>query len=648
MKYRREVDGLRAVAVLPVILFHGGFGHFSGGFVGVDVFFVISGYLITTIILAEVDKGSFSLARFYERRARRILPALFTVMAVCLPLAWLALTPTDMRAFARSVLAVIAFSSNILFWRESGYFGAAAELKPLLHTWSLAVEEQYYLLFPLLLILARNVRREWLFGALAVLAACSLAVAHHAALTRPSAAFFLLPTRGWELLLGSLVAMYCAGPRTPPKAAGFLALFGLALILVAIFAFDHRTPFPGLYALVPTMGAALILLYAGPGNAAGMLLGRREFVAVGLVSYSAYLWHQPLFVFARHLSLGEPGPMVFGALTVLTFGMAAISWRWVEQPFRDRERIPQRRMVLLLSGGAALFGLFGILGSATSLHRELKIDAATERVLATAVPSPKRAACHHRRVATKRPACEYHVSPATWAAFGDSHVVELAYALADELRPFKQGVRHYSHTACPPSYKTPGAVTPCSLWTDENVELIASDPKIRHVVVAYRLNGHLFGDHERIYPALPQSVSAEVRRQRWNALVRMMQRFADAGQSVTLVLQAPELPKPVEHLALLHGLGEQDEIAGVSREWWERRNSFVQQHLIDLPGNVTVVDPAQRFCDARTCYAARDGVSLYFDDDHMSVAGAQLVAMEITKAAHLTAGQADGASPPAR
>ena len=302
MDYRREIDGLRALAVLPVIFFHAGFPTFRGGFVGVDVFFVISGYLITTIILAELEQGKFSIINFYERRARRILPALFLVMFVCLPLAWLWLLPQEMKSFSQSLVAVSAFASNVLFWRTSGYFETAAELKPLLHTWSLAVEEQYYLLFPVFLMLTWRLGKRWIVGLLACVFVVSLAAAQWNAVAKPTATFFLLPTRGWELLVGAFVALYFSKDRNKIPAKLLCEVggaVGFVLITYSIFAFDKQTPFPSFYALVPTIGTALIILYATQSTLVGQLLGNRVCVGVGLISYSAYLWHQPLFAFAR-------------------------------------------------------------------------------------------------------------------------------------------------------------------------------------------------------------------------------------------------------------------------------------------------------------------------------------------------------------
>ena len=365
MKYRREIDGLRALAVLPVILFHAGFEAFSGGFIGVDVFFVISGYLITSIILAEQEAGTFSLAGFYERRARRILPALFLVMAACLPFAWLWLVPSELKSFAQSVAAVAAFASNFLFWQETGYFDTAAELKPLLHTWSLAVEEQFYVLFPLFLMSAWHLGKRRIVGLLVLIAVVSLALAHWGASRYPAATFFLLHTRAWELALGAFTAFWFARPQRPAighRSGEIASGAGLLLILYAVFAFDRTTPFPSLHALVPTVGTALVILFATPATLAGRILGAPALVGVGLVSYSAYLWHQPLFAFARHYTLVAPGTGLLLALSLASLALAYLSWRFVEQPFRRRGFLARRTMFRLAGAASMLFIMLGAVG----------------------------------------------------------------------------------------------------------------------------------------------------------------------------------------------------------------------------------------------------------------------------------------------
>lgn len=365
MKYRREIDGLRAIAVLPVILFHAGLSIFSGGFVGVDVFFVISGYLITTIILAEMEQGKFSIVNFYERRARRILPVLFFVMLLTIFGAWHFLPPSDMKDFAQSLVAVCVFASNILFWQKSGYFDTSTELKPLLHTWSLAVEEQYYVIFPLVLLLTWRFGRRSIVVVLASAGLISLGLAQWGSIRMPTAAFYLLPARGWELLVGALAAFYLSNEARRPAGrvtSELGAITGLLLIMYAIFFYDKHTPFPGFYALVPTLGAALIILFAHQNTIIGKLIGTPVLVGIGVISYSAYLWHQPLFAFGRHGGLTEIDQTAFLLLTVVSLGLAYLSWRFIEQPFRDKTRINRTAIFIFALVGNMFFIGFGLFG----------------------------------------------------------------------------------------------------------------------------------------------------------------------------------------------------------------------------------------------------------------------------------------------
>jgi peptidoglycan/LPS O-acetylase OafA/YrhL len=363
MQYRKEIDGLRAVAVLPVILFHAGFSVFGGGYVGVDVFFVISGYLITSILIDDLEQDDFSILRFYERRARRILPALFAVMLACLPFAYMWMTPSQLEKFGQSLGAVVLFVSNWLFWQDVGYFASEVELKPLLHTWSLAVEEQYYLMFPVLLLLLWRLGRPFAFGLVMLLAAMSLLLAEWGWRNEPEINFYFTFSRFWELLAGSMCALLSAGQKQ--RSSNILGALGLALIGFSIFYYDGSTPFPSLYTVVPVAGAALIILFGDKNTWVSRLLSARGFVGIGLISYSAYLWHQPLFAFARLRSLTEPNHYLMGVLAVIAIILAWATWRWIEQPFRKSPNplLATRRSVFVASGAVgALFFSIGLAG----------------------------------------------------------------------------------------------------------------------------------------------------------------------------------------------------------------------------------------------------------------------------------------------
>lgn len=356
MNYRRDIDGLRAVAVGSVILFHAGFKVFSGGFVGVDIFFVISGFLITSIILEESRTDSFSIAGFYERRARRILPALFLVFLVSIIAAYFIFLPYDLKRFSKSLIASCGFISNIIFFNESGYFDSSVELKPLVHTWSLSIEEQFYLILPTLLILTRKLNKKT--TALLFIATClaSLLYADYRVTIKPSAAFFLIPSRFWELLLGSILAFHFSfnTKRTPNRVLSeFIGLTGLLFILYSVLMFDKQTPFPSLYSLIPTTGAALIILSDPKKSNTGKLLSCRPLVGLGLISYSTYLWHQPILAFARYSGLINANQCMRYALVAASIVAGYLSWKYIERPFRNK-KVLSRKQIFNYSLSASL------------------------------------------------------------------------------------------------------------------------------------------------------------------------------------------------------------------------------------------------------------------------------------------------------
>jgi peptidoglycan/LPS O-acetylase OafA/YrhL len=352
-RYRIEIDGLRCIAVAPVVLFHAGITAFSGGFVGVDVFFVISGYLITGILYREGLQERFSIFRFYERRIRRIFPALFAMLAVVLFASLFVLLPDEMVSLGKQIGATTLFASNLLFWSEAGYFDSDSISKPLLHTWSLAVEEQFYILFPLALWLIIRWRARLLLPAMIAVAVSSLVLSVLMLGHYPSSVFYLLPTRAYELMIGGMVAVV---PAYRGRFADPLSWAGLAAILGAVLLYNESIEFPGIAALPPCLGAAAIL-WASQGTTCGRLISNSPMRGIGLISYSLYLWHWPIIVLLG-LELGRPLPGWSIAVAIISSLLLAwLSWRYVEQPLRRTANVSR----VWVTGAVCLTG--GVLAS---------------------------------------------------------------------------------------------------------------------------------------------------------------------------------------------------------------------------------------------------------------------------------------------
>jgi peptidoglycan/LPS O-acetylase OafA/YrhL len=440
MNHRREIDGLRAVAVLPVLFFHAGLPGFSGGFIGVDVFFVISGYLITGLVLADLDAGTFSIARFYERRARRILPALFLVTFCTIPVAWVLMLPDEFRRLGESAGALALFLSNFYFLSKVDYFAPAAELQPLLHTWSLAVEEQFYLFFPPLLAWLSRRGRGVTTAVLGALFAASLLLAVWAGSENAERNFFFTGSRVWELAVGAFCAVAWHARSARPSQV--LSLAGLAMIVAAIPLFDRNTQNPGLPTLLPVVGTALVLVRGQRDTLVGALLALRPLVAIGLVSYSAYLWHFPVFALTRLALESAPPPALMAGLVVVSLGLAGASWRLVEQPFRRREPAPllaHRRDLFRVSAAVMLAWLtFGIAARETegfaalwrSQHpQQARVLDAIETAQTDVLPSDDgqcafRAEALNAEVAARLETCRARFGPGI-AVLGDSHAIDI-------------------------------------------------------------------------------------------------------------------------------------------------------------------------------------------------------------------------------
>ena len=362
INYRADIDGLRGIAVLAIVLYHSGTFQIRGGFTGVDVFFVISGFLITSILDRELTRGTFSLAGFYERRARRIIPALIATLCLAWLVSFAVLLPHDFKAFSGSLAGAVTFTSNMVFWRDTGYFAAPADTKPLLHTWSLAIEEQFYVLFPLVLVAVHRRGRRATQVVIGLIALCSFSLSLWATYHAPKAAFYLAPMRAWELMLGSLVALEAFPAPARQSTADCLTALGLGLVLCGLFVVSPTSAFPGVVATLPCVGAALIV-HGGlrARTAVGALLSWRPLVFIGLISYSLYLLHWPVLVLARYYAIWPLREYQGALLLAGAGGLAVVSWRWIERPFRQ----PQRSVSytrLTVAAGAAVVLLLGVAG----------------------------------------------------------------------------------------------------------------------------------------------------------------------------------------------------------------------------------------------------------------------------------------------
>ena len=393
MKYRPEIDGIRALAIIPVILFHAEIGIFSAGYFGVDVFFVISGYLITSIILGESEKGSFSLIKFYDRRARRILPALYLVVFSSIAFSWMLMSSGMMWDFWQSVISVPLFVSNILFTLEGGYFEIATNIKPLIHVWSLSVEEQFYLLFPIFLIFLLKFNRQKIILILACITIISLLIAHfnqyislsflplnHTLLRLDSfgwSSFYMPFGRAWELLVGSLIAFKI--PISNNKTYHqIMAFTGFMAIILSMMLLDSDIDSPSLYNLIPVIGTVLVIVFSTNNKGIGKLLSTKPITIIGLLSYSLYLWHQPVFAFYRISSLQQITPTSFFMLLTVIFFLSWLTYKYIETPFRNKNCFSRKNIFFLsFIGGVLLIimGLFGLSDYGRSLHYNTMISS---------------------------------------------------------------------------------------------------------------------------------------------------------------------------------------------------------------------------------------------------------------------------------
>ncbi|TWA69671.1 peptidoglycan/LPS O-acetylase OafA/YrhL [Azospirillum baldaniorum] len=627
MTYRPDIDGLRAVSILSVLLFHAKFSLFSGGYIGVDVFFVISGYLIGSIVLNDAQRGRFSLADFYVRRIRRILPALFAALAVTTVLALFLLSPQELKSFAQNLAATTLFSSNIVYYLKSGYFENAAEMNPLLHTWSLGVEQQFYIVFPLAVLALIPYRRSVWVAVLLAAAAASFALGVSLVRDHPVAAFYLLPPRLWELVLGALLA-FGAVPDSRSRAVRELACaVGAALILVSVFALSEATAFPGYAALLPCLGAALVIHAGRSGpTAVGRALTLRPMVFIGLISYSMYIWHWPLMVFARFYKGRDLSTKETLILLAAIAAVSVLSWRLIEVPFRkpraasgaqsgvESDRQPAK---VFARTGWAMAGLAGVglIGHLSNGLPQRFADYAPQDIsgrelykehtcfLETDQPPEAWSGLENCRIGSPK------ADAPTALLWGDSfaaHYVPGLQAVADTL-PFN--IVQYTASGCPPIKDLSVNARPNCQEFNRRVEELIDRNGIRIVIMAARWEWYM------------DTNALDLRR-----LHETVDALLNRGIRIVVLGQSPvfRFRNPYDHTYFMK-----------SERAYSITGQAADQPVIAATQGARFIDTSDYFCDPDPCKALplcriRDDQGFYFlDQGHFSTHGSTLIVQSI-------------------
>lgn len=612
MNYRADVDGLRAVAVLPVVLFHAGLAPFSGGFAGVNVFFVISGYLITSIIYPQLRDGRFSLATFYQKRADRLFPVLFSVLLTVLIAGFLISPPMEYSNMLASVFSAATFTSNIYFWHTQDYFSASAMTLPLLHTWSLGVEEQFYIFFPIFLLIAcrlRQARNAVILGLIGSFALSVVAI-HYSV----SGTFYLLPFRAWELLIGSAIAMGVIPPIRSARIAALAGLAGLVMLLLTYLLYSKSTLFPAYNALLPTLGAALIIM-AGQHSRSPIsrLLSTPTLVVTGKASYSIYMWHWPIIVFYG-LVLGYPtdagGKWLLVALSLLA-GFA--SWYVIEGATRGKlSHLPARRTAFVSMALFVPVIVFASYGVVSGGMRQRVAPAVLAAEQFSDDFSPYRARCHqddgNRHAYTKACVLGAGGVPPDTVVWGDSHGVEIAAALSERLADDGRALRQVTYSSCPPAR---GVDQPerrfCRKHNEQMLMDIAEDPDVKHVVLAVQYTTQT-DDLRKLATGLEDSVDV----------------LEKAGKQVIVSYPLPfttvDMPMMMARRMML---GDQtSEIESYEAFHARFQAAFELVDQLGQKAGVIALPTYQRFC-GQVCQMADEGGVYFFDRHHLSMYGAR-------------------------
>jgi peptidoglycan/LPS O-acetylase OafA/YrhL len=677
-KYRPDIDGLRALAILPVVAYHSYPHSFPGGFAGVDVFFVISGFLISRIIFQSLRDGDFSFVEFYAHRVKRIFPALVVVLAACFAFGWFALLPEEFQQLGKHMAASAGFIQNFILWKEAGYFDTASELKPLLHLWSLAVEEQFYVFYPLLIWVVWRLRLNAL-AFLAVLALVSFALNIYGIGSKELAQTFFLPhTRYWELLAGAALAwhyhygspehlawlkrmvfhraFFRQAPTKERQGAilgNIIAALGLFLILLSVFGLDRSIPYPGGWALLPVLGASCIIFADRHAWVNARILAWRPLVFIGLISYPLYLWHWPLLSFAHIMDESRIVALL------LSFILAWLTYRLVERPVRFGS--PKWRKTAVL---CVLMTVLGYVGYNAYSREGLPFRQSVKDMVALEKENFEwerlgllhDEACFQQFPSSRDQICKVAKTPPTVMLLGDSHANALYPGLAEATAADAGanvanlgigGRAPFIGIESGPWDSPEQTRKQSALSFEQAIAYAESHPSVRTVIIASRgplyLSGYFPWHHDEkqhdFTMSMPGRPEIAGNREIWRIAMReTLARLVAKGKQVIFVLDVAELgfhPKEcMEYRPLRFSNRKLRSPCAISRQEVDERNreyrEVVASVLKEFP-TVKLFDAAAQFCDDKWCWAMKDGKILYRDGDHLSQQGSRIIGKELAK-----------------
>ena len=664
--YKPYIDGLRALAVLPVIFFHADFKFFNGGFVGVDIFFVISGYLITNIIIQDLYKKKFSLKKFYLRRARRILPVLYFVTFISLLISMFIMTNEQLNFFSIQVISVILFISNFFFWRNTGYFDPNSEIQPLLHTWSLGVEEQFYIFFPIFLIFVWSFLKKKLVFLLIAISLLSLLLSQIGGnfkiqnissefpfMTLPfdffwqagSANFYLPFGRIWELLVGSLISIFLNRTKIlDQKTNNYFSILGFFLIIVSILSFTENVQYPSVFTIFPVLGSALLIIYSTKSTLSYKILSYKPLVFLGLISFSLYLWHQPLLAFNRIFFGVELSFIHKLSLIIITIIFSLFSWKFIEKPFRDKKAINDKNIILILFFTSLIILILSFLIYSSKIN---SIKEPLPQNIIKSFQSEKSDNCFDLKYAhleNKKWFCEIgdQSSNYSFAVIGDSHALSLkpAFNYAG-LSMNKKGI-FTGFSGCPGllginSIRSDQNIKNCKLLNEKLFNFVINNEIKKVFLVSkwgYYTVGNLAKTHfnliskdGNLFSNKQVSKSAFI-----YGIQKTLKRYENYDVEVVFIHQVPEQiydPLYVFQKSFDNKKKEirDDKLISFSINYnkFIEHQKFIRNSINNIKKEFTIlkeIDFDDIFCNNLKCSIGSKNGSYYSDTNHLSINGA--------------------------